>query len=257
MNINKNINENENTVPVPITNGPRNVISSHLGLPLTPGLAREIIEELFQHQRLWTTGVLIEKVPQEHRQKGGIEGRDTIKNVINKALGYLREDGCIQKPFRKAYGVWEWIGSDPDAEALAPASLSVVPPDDKIKVERTLGEGPESLYVYYHDSERELANLKGQSTWPCKIGKGEPIRVLTQVGTARHTPPIIALVIRSDDAEGMEKLIHGIFRRDGSGIDNEACGREWFMTTPEEVEACYLGIENLATSFRRPLADPL
>jgi hypothetical protein len=44
-----------------------------LGLPLTPGLAREIIEELFQHQRLWTTGVLIEKVPQEHRQKGGIE----------------------------------------------------------------------------------------------------------------------------------------------------------------------------------------
>ncbi len=233
------LNENENTVPVPITNRPTNVISSHLGLPLTPGLAREIIVELFAHQRLWTTAELIEKVPHEHRQKGGIDGRDAIKNVINKALGYLKEDGCIQ---RKAYGVWEWIGPDPDAEELAPAPLSAVPPDNKVKVERTLGEGPESLYVYYNDTERELANLKGQSKWPCKIGKGEPIRVLNQVGTARHTLPIIALLIRSDDAEGMEKLTHRIFRRAGSGIDNECCGREWFITTPEEVAACYLEI---------------
>ncbi len=232
----------------------KNEMSSHLGLPLTPGLARKIIVELFQHQRQWTTAELIEKVPQEHRRRDGVDGKDTIKNVINKALGYLKDDDYIQ---RKTYGVWERIGSGLDAVDLAATPPSALPPDDQIKVERTLGEGPESLYVYYNDTERELANLKGQSTWPCKIGKGEPIRVLNQVGTARHTLPIIALVIRSYDAEEMEKLIHLLFERAGLRINNDRCGIEWFMTNPEQVAACYSGIENLVTSFRGPLPDPL
>ena len=229
----------------------KNEMSSHLGLPLTPGLAREIIVEFFQHQRRWTTAELIEKVPQEHRRRDGVDGKDTIKNVINKALGSLKADGYIIQG--KIRGFWEWIGNGVDAGDLA-APPPAVPPDDKIKVERTLGEGPESLYVYYNDSERELANLKGQSTWPCKIGKGEPIRVLNQVGTARHTLPIIALVIRSYDAEEMEKLIHLLFERGGLRINNDRCGVEWFMTTPEQVAACYSGIENIVNEFSAPVS---
>jgi Meiotically Up-regulated Gene 113 (MUG113) protein len=177
----------------------------------------------------------------------------TLSRMSSKALGYLKADGYIIQG--KIRGFWEWIGDGVDTGDLA-APPPAVPPDDKIKVERTLGEGPESLYVYYNDSERELANLKGQSKWPCKIGKGEPIRVLNQVGTARHTLPVIALVIRSYDAQEMERLIHLFFERAGLRMNNDRCGVEWFMTNPEQVAACYSGIENLVTSFRRPLAEP-
>jgi hypothetical protein len=230
--------------------------SSHLGLPLTPGLAREIIVELFRGQPQWTTAELIKNVPQVHRQRRGVEGKDTIRNVINKALGYLKEDGYIQ---RKAYGFWEWIGGSPDAEDLAAAPPSAAPPDDKIKIQQTLGDGPESVYIYYYDAERELANFEGHSTWPCKIGNaGEPVsRILNQTKTARHTLPVFALAIRSDDAEEVERLIHRLFRRAGLWINNDHCGDEWFMTNPEQVAACYLGIENLVTSFRPSLADHL
>ena len=215
--------------------------SSHLGLPLTPKVARKIIVELFEPQPQWATKALIEKVPQEHRQRDGIDGKDTIKNVINKALGYLKEDGCIQ---RKGYGVWEWIGAGPDAGDLAPAPLSAVLPDDKIKIEQTLGEGPESVYVYYYDTDRELANFKGHPTWECKIGNaGEPVsRILSQTKTSRHTLPVIALAIRSDDAEGLERLIHRLLRRAGLWKNNDDCGDEWFMTNPEQVAVCYSGL---------------
>jgi hypothetical protein len=238
------------------SDGRRNFISSsHLGLPLTPGLAREIIVELFRHQPQWITAELIVKVPQEHRRRGGIDGKDTIKNVINKALGYLKEDGYIQ---RKAYGFWEWIGGGPDAGDLAAVPPPAVSPDDKIKIGKTLGNGPESVYIYYYDAERELANFKGHSTWPCKIGNaGEPVsRILNQTKTARHTLPVIALAIRSDDAEEVERLIHRLLRRAGSWINNDHCGDEWFMTTPEQVAACYSGIENLVLEFSPTGGEP-
>ena len=236
-----------------ITDIDKNEMSSHLGLPLTPALARKIIGELFQHQRQWTTAELIKKVPEVHDQRGGVDGKDTIKNVVNKALGYLKGDEHIQS---KAYGVWESIDHGLDGGDLAATPPSAVPPDDKIKVERTLGEGPESLYVYYNDSERELAILKGHSSWPCKIGNaGDPVsRILNQTRTARHTLPVIALAIRSDDAEEVEKLIHRLFRRAGLWINNEFCGDEWFMTTPEQVAACYSGIENVVNEFSAPVS---
>ena len=59
---------------------------------------------------------------------------------------------------------------------------------------------------------------------------------------------------RSDDAEEVEKLIHRLFRRAGLWINNEFCGDEWFMTTPEQVAACYSGIENVVNEFSAPVS---
>jgi hypothetical protein len=227
---------------------------SHSGVPLTPGPAREIITELFKEKPQWTTAALIDQVPRKHCQQGGFDGKDSIKNVVNKALGYLKEDGCVR---RKSYGNWERIAEDLDAAAdvldlpAAPPS-AVILPQDKIKIERTLGEGPESLYVYYYNTDRELADLKGQSTWPCKIGNaGHAVeRVLNQARTARHSLPVIALVIRSDDAEELERLIHRLFKRARLWIDNDYCGDEWFITNPEQVASCYSAIEDLVRSLR-------
>jgi hypothetical protein len=242
--------------------------SSRSNLPLTPGPARKILAELFNEKPLWRTAALIERVPQKWRDRGGVLGKDTMKNVINKALGYLKRDGCIRRP---AYGYWEWIGDGGPAgeDDLASAPPSSVPIEEKItieqtltegpasvekiKIEQTLGEGTESVYVYYYDTDRELANFKGQAAWPCKIGRaGEPVdRILNQTRTARHSLPVFALAIWSDDARGMEELIHQLLQRAGLSIDNDYCGDEWFMTNPEQIAACYSGIEDLVASLRR------
>jgi len=62
-------------------------------LPLIPGNARRIIEELFQRQRQWTRSQLITEVKRIHAERGGIEGNQDPSNVVTKALGYLQEDG--------------------------------------------------------------------------------------------------------------------------------------------------------------------
>jgi hypothetical protein len=231
-----------------MNSGPR----SNSGVPLTPSVAKSIIVELFEDKPQWTTAELIQKVPAIHRDRGGVPGRDSIKNVINKALGYLDDDGFIHN---KAYGVWERTGEDVHGphlvEEAAQAPAAVQP---RIKVEKILGEGPESVYVYYYESERELATYRKDSVWQCKIGESgtsDPIdRVIAQCGTSRHTLPKIPLVIKSYDSEGIEKLIHRVFRLAGLGIKNDSCGDEWFMTNPQQIDICYESIHDLIQKLR-------
>jgi hypothetical protein len=164
--------------------------SSHSGLTLTPGVVKRIMKELIKHKPRWTTAELIKKVPAIHNEREGLAGKDSVKNVINKALGYLKENGLI---VRKDYGVWEKTDGDFDAadweeEPLRSATVT----ETKIKVGKTLGEGPESIYIYYHDNDRKLALGKGDSIWQCKIGESgtsDPVeRVIAQCGTSRTHP---------------------------------------------------------------------
>jgi hypothetical protein len=226
--------------------------ASHSGLTLTPGVAKKIIVGLFKSEPRWTTAKLIQKVPEIHSEQGGGGGKDSVKNVINKALGYLKEDGFIH---RKDYGVWEKTDEDFEAAELEEERPQLTAATEaKIKVGKTLGEGPESMYVYYHDSDRKLPVVNGDPVWPCKIGESgtsDPVeRVITQCGTSRHTLPEIPLVIKSEDSEGIEKLIHRVFRLAGLWIKNEACSDEWFKTNPQQVEACYAAINDCIVKLR-------
>jgi hypothetical protein len=100
----------------------------------------------------------------------------------------------------------------------------------------------------------QLAILEEGPVWPCKIGKsgtGDPVeRVTSQCQTSWHTLPEIPLVIRTDDSEGIEKLIHGVFDVVGLRIENDGCGKEWFITNPQQIEACYLAINDCLLKLR-------
>ena len=225
------------------------------GISLTPAIARNYILESFSHRAQWTTGELKHEVVQRHRRAGGADARQMIQDVVNKALLSLKKSGFIRQ---LAYGFWKktLVPDAGNSVETAPAKISS---DNGIRVERTISEGPESIYVYYFENEKKVAKYEGRSVWECKIGKstGDPIdRILNQSKTARHTLPIIALAIRCDDAEGTERLLHQFFRYAGVWKKNEGCGEEWFLTNPERVAACYLEIDKLAKTLAERSESP-
>ncbi len=118
---------------------------------------------------------------------------------------------------------------------------------------KVIGEGHESVYVWYAKSEFESANLKGDCSWACKIGRtgGDVTARLIAQGsyTAFPSEPIVPLVIRTRDSPTLETLIHALLEYAGKRITNSR-GREWFRTNPREIEAIYNGLDQMARSIK-------
>jgi DNA-binding XRE family transcriptional regulator len=105
---------------------------------------------------------------------------------------------------------------------------------------KTIGLGHQCVYVYYYPNDKKLAELSGFEVWECKIGMtttGEAIsRVIAQKSnTSRHQSPIIALEIRTDNAQKLESEIHRVFYADRIP-PSKFSGDEWFITNPEIIE---------------------
>jgi DNA-binding XRE family transcriptional regulator len=106
---------------------------------------------------------------------------------------------------------------------------------------RTVGEGRQSVYVFYYENE------KAGEPWPCKIGKaeGDPLlRVLAQK-SAMSRMPVIGLVIMTNDATSLERQLHKCLK-----VRHAECpGREWFVTSPKEVEQVYCSVLGATDDF--------
>lgn len=84
-----------------------------------------------------------------------------------------------------------------------------------MKILKSLGQGDESVYLYYYPNDKILADTLGVKVWECKIGMtatGDTVqRVESQCKTARHQEPVIALEIRTDNAALLESDLHRMF----------------------------------------------
>jgi hypothetical protein len=56
--------------------------------------------------------------------------------------------------------------------------------------------------------------------------------------TAFPEVPVITLVIRTDDAAALEKVIHGVLAFRGRRSEDSP-GSEWFLTDAAEIESIY------------------
>ena len=107
--------------------------------------------------------------------------------------------------------------------------------------QRVLGEGNSWAYLYYFDKEKAEAQDHGRKVWPCKIGftENEPENRIQQQMEENSDIPIIALLLRTDNAKFLERIIHGILTLHGKHIVENTQSREWFRTNPEEVVSIY------------------
>ena len=191
----------------------------HTGKPLTLKIARELVIEIFSGK----TGVKKKKMKQAvdemHIKRGGSLSTNEM-HPVSAALSVLKKQGLANNPSR---GEWS-IFSTPDVHAKNLFDSDAV---------RTLGKGKSSVYLFYYSAYRCLAEYEGKEFWACKIGSVE-----TQVPSEMPEPPEIPFVLRTDDAENLEQLLHNILRFRGKQIA-DAPGKEWFMTSPSEVEDIY------------------
>lgn len=230
--------------------------SIYKGLPLQGLGAREIIIQLFEEQNMWQRADLIKAVVSHHEANGGVIGKQDPTMVVKKALTNLKEEGRLASP---AIGIWVKVGSNASnvahlqSEEVRVAPISPLVSGDEEDVEEieilsgqaspTIGSGSEAVYLYFNPSEKELAGLKGQSNWECKIGMTTTLpveaRIFSQgVKTAFSKAPVIGLVIKSDNAFRLEKALHHALHMAGAEAP-ESLGSEWFLTNPEKIHAWY------------------
>ena len=111
----------------------------------------------------------------------------------------------------------------------------------KVKV---IGSGSEAVYLYYFPTYQLFNKLCLEVPYfPCNIGKtiGDvKDRVSDQIGQQLSEKPRIALIIKTDDCEGLETKVHNELKRRGCWLDPKSgadvVGVEWFLTNPAQVE---------------------
>ena len=124
--------------------------------------------------------------------------------------------------------------------SLTPRRKNTIPNSDSVP-ERTIGSGNSSVYLYYYPQYRESSESKSEKVWECKIGRTIHREADTRIrsqATGLPESPKIGLHIKTDRPKEIERIIHDILKVRGKHIE-EAPGREWFLTSPSEVEEIY------------------
>jgi hypothetical protein len=217
-------------------------------IPLTPSIAREhLLDYLRSHSVPVKRDELVKYAAEQHERLGG-KNRGDPTSSVKKALNGLVDEEKISHPTLGYYSVrreGEDAGSDVNKVITAiSVSAEQDSANDRLVPNETIGDGDESVYVYYQESDRRLAGHEGRSVWPCKIGftaGNLSARIFAQfpaTGVARL--PVVGLVIRTDDGHGLERAIHFALDSAEARID-DAIGAEWFDTSLDRIKAWYKG----------------
>ena len=190
------------------------------GKPLRTTMAEGLIVELFKGQTVPKVEI-VRRVDEIHLSGGGKKAETKVHPVTN-ALNALKRKGIANND-PPGIGVWHIINKDEPIE------------EDEVK---RVGSGNSSVYLYYYPTYRQFAELRGEKTWPCKIGCSEypdPIhRIHEQTGTGMPEQPEIALIIQTNMPEDVEDAIHRLL----TGVP-DAAETGWFLTNPSKVEEIF------------------
>jgi hypothetical protein len=213
-------------------------------VPLTPAIAEELIVERFDGE-LAPRQTIVEEINHLHISLGGAPaGAVDVGRMIKKALRSLQDKDAAQNP---SFGYWR-IGpevGDSKAEAAHPEEPSDEGEEPEGECEsppiadlvlRADSDGSGAVYLYYLPLYRLHAE---NGRWPCKIGRTDrdPLtRILSQAATALPEKPHVAMIVYTKHPLAFEAAIQGVLTLRGLKLDDSP-GKEWFLTSPEEVRA--------------------
>ena len=206
------------------------------GLKLTPNVFKELLILLFDGRR-FERQEAINKIVNYHKDHGGIvePNRDMVHVFKNVTGSLKRTSNSISNP---GFGVWELHHHVAEAEVV-----QETPKNDELSypADEVFGEGENAVYVYYYDIYKRYAEMKQEAIWECKIGRSDrdPIqRIIGQAGTSYPELPHIALIFRCTDSALLEAALHSVLKIRQRWLE-KAPGKEWFMTSPEEIIEIY------------------
>ena len=228
----------------------------YAGQPLTPGIAEDLILELFTG-RITERQKIVDAVTRAHRDRGGLDARakDTPR-LVKKALSNMQRDGLAENP---SFGQWRIMGPNPGTGVAAPTEVATEEVTASLpSAEILTGEGDESVYLYCYETYRRLAEMEGRRLFPCKIGRSERdplLRVLSQSSTALPEIPRIARLFKTHDSSALEAAIHSILSLRGREVEDSP-GTEWFLTSPQEVDDIVRFVGEKDSEDAEPSAAP-
>lgn len=226
----------------------------HQGKPFTQEIAAELIYKTYIAEPPVDETILPEKVYEIHEAGDGLPPkvryptnlnllsssefsnhiRFHVHKMVRSALSGLENNGCATRESSRLWHIHEM-----DIHR------------DEQTYPKTLGKGSQEVYLFYYRAYRENAFLKkinpvwrvdyGKVLWRCKIGETHDQDTETRVKQQSGVPPeqpIIALKMKTNDSKKLETVIHEILKYWGRQAEN-APGREWFLTSPQEVESIY------------------
>ena len=130
-------------------------------LELTPAIFKELLIEIFDGKEFKRSDV-IKEIMEYHINNGGICEKNEYIGTFKSAVEKLKENGIVNR----GYGVW--CLNYKEKETTVYVSEKKV---EKIQADEEYGKGNYAVYVYYYDVYKELAKLKGEKYFPCKIGR--------------------------------------------------------------------------------------
>lgn len=206
------------------------------GIELTPAVFKDLLIQFFDGKQ-FSHQEAVDEIQKYHLENGGLLTKATYLATFKKAAQQLKDAGIENV----GYGIWRlrYNTQKFDVTPIPAKSNDFVFSSDKI-----IGSGTKSVYVYYYDAYKNLSTLQGKSSWECKIGRTDvdPIsRIISQAGTCYPELPHIALIINCDDSNLLEKTLHDILKLKKRWLSNSP-GKEWFITSPEEVEQIYVSL---------------
>jgi hypothetical protein len=220
-------------------------------IPLTNIILIDIIPKILSNGKVMKAMDIYETAKNYHCYNGGKEyegksGKTHLIKLISGSLNVLKKKGLADSPYK---GHWI-IKKDTDLPKEKKASnerienietTPITTMGDEIKVEGVFGEGVYSVYAYYFPRDKEVAIEKKEKFFQIKIGKTKEDaikRVWEQTSASSHETPVIALIIKTDHYNELEKLIHGVLKMRKRKII-KIKGNEWFYTNPSELDSIY------------------
>lgn len=194
-------------------------------LELTPAIFKELLIEKFDGKQFKRADA-IKIVTEYHLNNGELCEKNEYIGTFKRATKMLQEKGITNC----GYGTWKLNYKETETKVY-----TIKKNVKKIKADEEYGEGNYAVYVYYYDAYKELANLKGDRCFPCKIGRTdrEPLqRIISQTGTCYPEKPHIAVLFYCENSYNLESSFHSILKARNKWIEN-APGVEWFNTNVE------------------------
>jgi hypothetical protein len=209
------------------------------GVPLTAAVVEHIAKSQLAGQQLKRSQI-VDYVEKYHAQHGGFPGQAAdLSRTVKKALDNLKANKGAENP---STGWWR-ISRDVDGEQSGESKDDVAHAGE-IDEEETqafqplllLGEGDETIYLYYYPAYKAAALSISQDKWLCKIGRTDSsarLRISCQ-STGMPERPEIGLVYRTNDSRTLESVLHGVLTLRNQWSESSP-GVEWFITSVEDV----------------------
>lgn len=212
------------------------------GLELVPSLFVNILIELFDGKIFKRQEAILEVKEYYVKTGGFLENDRDLIAVFKAATRLLKNKGLINQ----GYGTWKLNYKKEDVEIVKVESKNESK-NIEYSADEEVGVGDCAIYVYFYDIYKKFAEINNTKFFECKIGRTDrdPIhRIFNQSGTCYPEKPHIALIIHCDNSKSLEAAIHSTLRYKGREVKG-SLGKEWFMTSPEEIKEIYFYLQNI------------